>query len=425
MGSLTENVQWRMIVITSGRQTKSETTAGSANASPDSSEFGPAGEFLRILLQAVIPTLYLTEFLCLAMKKAASMLAVILLTMFLEVSYDESNRTSEPAEKLKHAESQSYERTLTSQTLALEETDQAVTIRQSGNTMLVYNKQAPQVPDGIDPVFARTGFLHPVASPSGRIVTDVYPFDHAHQSGIFAAWVRTKWNDREIDFWNLAGGTGRVLHQRVIRTFSTNASLGFETDLIHRAEKSPVVDILRERWKLTAFVTDGSYHVFDIETTQTALTDKPLVVQKYHYGGMAFRGQTRWLTDNDDDAKKNIDATNEAASKRLREPNSFLNDLGSDRIKGNHEHARWVSFTGQIDGQPVTITILSHRDNFRSPQPARIHPTKPYFVFSPCVDDEFVIDGDHPFFSRYRFIITDARADAAWLNEQWEAWCAM
>ncbi len=114
-----------------------------------------------------------------------------------------------------------------------------------------------------------------------------------------------------------------------------------------------MVDILRERWKLTAFVTDGSYHVFDIETTQTALTDKPLIVQKYHYGGMAFRGQTRWLTDNDDDAKKNTDATKEAASKLLREPNSFLNDLGSDRIKGNHEHARWVSFTGQIDGQPV------------------------------------------------------------------------
>ncbi len=81
-----------------------------------------------------------------------------------------------------------------------------------------------------------------------------------------------------------------------------------------------------------------------------------------------------------------------------------------------------MSFTGQIDGQPVTITILSHRDNFRSPQPARIHPTKPYFVFSPCVDDEFVIHRDHPFFSRYRFIVTDAPADAAWLNERWDAW---
>ena len=59
----------------------------------------------------------------------------------------------------------------------------------------------------------------------------------------------------------------------------------------------------------------------------------------------------------------------------------FLNDLGSDRIKGNHEHARWVSLSGQNDGQPVTITVLCHRDNFRAPQAARLHPTKPYFVF--------------------------------------------
>lgn len=101
----------------------------------------------------------------------------------------------------------------------------------------------------------------------------------------------------------------------------------------------------------------------------------------------------------------------------------MLNDLGSDRIKGNHEHARWVSVTGQIDSQPVTITVLSHRDNFHAPQAARLHPTKPYFVFSPCVDEEFVIDRDHPFAGRYRYLITDAAPDAKWLNEQWEGWC--
>jgi len=31
-----------------------------------------------------------------------------------------------------------------------------------------------------------------------------------HQHGIFTAWVMTKWRDREIDFWNLAKGSGRV-----------------------------------------------------------------------------------------------------------------------------------------------------------------------------------------------------------------------
>ena len=237
--------------------------------------------------------------------------------------------------------------------------------------------------------------------------------------GIFTAWVKTTWHDREIDFWNLAGGTGRVQHQRIIKTFAEDGRIGFETDLTHRAEKEPVVDILRERWRITAFATDGLYHGFDLQTTQHALTDKPLVIQKYHYGGVALRGPVRWLTEKESDSKKPADGSSNAPA---REPSEFLNDLGSDRIKGNHEHAHWVSLTGQIDGQPVTITVLCHRDNFRSPQAARLHPTKPYFVFSPCVDGEFIIDREHPFTSRYRYLITDAAPDSKWLNQQWDAW---
>ena len=313
-----------------------------------------------------------------------------------------------------------YSRSLSQGTLLLEETDSDVTIRQSGKIILSYLKQAPAVPDGIDPIYSRSGFLHPVASPAGHVITAMYPFDHAHQDGIFTAWVKTNWNDREIDFWNLAGGTGRVLHQRIVRTFQEEDGVGFECDLIHRAVKDPVVDVLRERWRIKAFQTDGSRHGFDLETTQSALTDKPLLVQKYHYGGVALRGPVAWLTEKDSDAQKSGDTSNPAA---MHLSGEFLNDHGSDRIKGNHEHARWVALTGHMDGQTVTIAVLCHRDNFRAPQAARIHPTKPYFVFSPCVDDEFEIDREHPFRGKYRYLITDAAPDSKWLDEQWEQWC--
>jgi hypothetical protein len=315
---------------------------------------------------------------------------------------------------------ESYSRNVSSGALSLEETESDVTIRQSGKLILSYRKVAPEVPHGMDPVYSRSGFLHPVASPAGRVVTEMYPFDHAHQDGIFTAWVKTTWHDREIDFWNLAGGTGRVLHQRVVRTFQDPEGVGFECDLIHRATKDPVVDVLRERWCIKAFQTDGSHHGFDLETTQCALTDKPLIVQKYHYGGVAFRGPVEWLTEKDGDVQK---AESKSESTDVREPSQFLNDQGSDRVKGNHEHTRWVCLTGQRNGNPVTISVLCHRDNFRAPQAARIHPTKPYFVFSPCVADEFVIDREHPFTGRYRYLITDSAPDSKWLDEQWSQWC--
>lgn len=299
--------------------------------------------------------------------------------------------------------------------LSLTETAETISVSHGETQVLVYNKKSPPVPDGIDAVYARSGFLHPVASPAGGGVTAAFPFDHPHQHGIFSAWVRTTWNGRDIDFWNLAGGTGRVLHQRVVGVFSSDEATGFEVDSIHRAVQPPVVDVLRERWKVSVYPTPDSHHCFDIETTQTALTEVPLVVSKYHYGGMALRGPTQWLLPADRDSSE--------AANIPGQTSFFVNDAGSDRKQGNHEPARWVALSGVADGAPVSIAVLCHRDNFRAPQTARLHPTKPYFCFTPCVTEQFVIDRQHPLHARYRYLVTDAVPNAEWLDDQWRTWC--
>jgi len=302
------------------------------------------------------------------------------------------------------------------QSLKVTESNATITLAHDDKTIVVYNKVSPPVPDGMKSVYHRSGCLHPVTSPLGRTVTQMFPFDHPHQHGIFSAWVNTTYGDRKIDFWNLGGGSGRVLHERVVSTFEEDGTAGFEVDLIHRAEQEPQIDILRERWKVTARPTDGTYHCFDLETTQTALTDTPLVINKYHYGGVALRGPTRWLSPKDSDIKN-------AAQRQELEPSEFLNDLGSDRQQGNHEHAKWVALTGRIDGKPVSIAVLCHAANFHAPQAARIHPSKPYFAFSPCVDDAFQIDREHPYKAQYRFLVNDAEPNADWINGEWDSWC--
>lgn len=300
------------------------------------------------------------------------------------------------------------------QPLQVRETDQRIVVRSGDATVVAYNKKSPPAPAGIDPVYRRSGCLHPVMSPKGRSVTEMFPFDHPHQHGVFSAWVKTTYAGRPVDFWNLAGRTGRVLHERVVATFQKQGTAGFEVDLLHRIESQPPVDVLRERWKVTVFATRANYHAFDLETRQTAMTDEPLRISKHHYGGIVLRGPTRWLTAGDRELKERPD--------HVREPSEFGNDLGSDRIQGNHQHAKWVVLSGQFDGHPVSIAVLGHPKNFRAPQAARLHPTKPYFCYAPCVDGPFVIDRQHPFQSRYRFLITDAAPDPAWLNQQWESW---
>ncbi|HBJ38786.1 MAG TPA: hypothetical protein DDZ51_29370 [Planctomycetaceae bacterium] len=300
--------------------------------------------------------------------------------------------------------------------LQLIESETVIEIRQADKPILTYNKVSPPLPESIAPIYQRSGFIHPVASPSGRVVTGAFAADHPHQNGIFTAWVMTQWNDRPIDFWNLGKGIGRVSHHSVIQQFAEPGKIGFVVDLVHTAEEKPVVEILRERWKVTAWATDGSYHQFDLETTQTAMTELPLMIEKYHYGGVGYRGPASWLSD------KESSPTSQAADIANPERFQFINDRGSDRIQGNEQPARWVTATGQIDGRAVSITVLCHASNFRSPQAARIHPTKPYFAFSPCIDGSFTIDRQNDYQATFRYLVTDSAPDADWINQQWDQW---
>ena len=102
-----------------------------------------------------------------------------------------------------------------------------------------------------------------------------------------------------IDFWNIARGSGRVLHDRVVSTFNDERGAGFEVELIHRSLQPTQIDILRETWKVTVRPTNDNYNCFDLESTQTNLTDSQLIIEKYHYGGFAVRGPMRWLEPED------------------------------------------------------------------------------------------------------------------------------
>jgi hypothetical protein len=331
-------------------------------------------------------------------------------------------------------------------TVSLHETDATISIVRAGIPLIVYNKQPPPLPEGIEPIYRRSGFLHPVNTPSGKTVTATYPVDHAHQHGIFTAWVNTSYNGQPVDFWNLAGGTGRVAHQRVAEISSNAEQIEFTVQLVHQAilnsaattpaesaepegssrtqeagalsdaeeERKRVVDVLQETWKIRLVVASAEYSCFDLEIEQKALTDMPLIVHEYHYGGLAARGPVEWL----------LPEGNRNGAESQHSPSYMLNNLGSDRIQGNHEHATWVALTGTIDAGYASIAVLSHGDNFRAPQAARLHPTKPYFCFAPCVDGQFTIDKEHPYSGQFRFYVFDGQPNAQWLDEQWRQWQA-
>jgi len=279
----------------------------------------------------------------------------------------------------------------------------ALHIRVDGRSVIDFRLRAEPSRASIAPSFLRAGYIHPVFTPSGRIVTDDYPDDHPHQHGIFFAWTKTEFEGRHPDFWNMGDGTGAVELEKVEEVHSGAEKATFKARLRHVDLSGPQrKTALNELWEVTVYRAVprmARYAMFDIGSTQECASASPLILPDYRYGGIGIRGHRDWR------AKANV---------------SFLTSEGKDRIAGDDTTARWCSIGGRVDGQPVGLAALSHPKNFRAPQPLRIHPDDPYFNFSPSKRGQWEIVPGKPYVSRYRFVVYDGEVNAAELNRLWD-----
>ncbi len=279
-----------------------------------------------------------------------------------------------------------------------------ISFQADGHAVLSYFHGENNLPGGLDELYRRGGYIHPAYSPAGVVLTNHLDTEvHPHHYGIWSAWTSTRFQGRTPDFWNVHDHTGRVQHADsfdVSWEGPVHGGLRARNYFVDIAAQAPVV-ALNEELNLTVYnkkAGGGSYHLFDLKVTHTANTGQPLELPEYRYGGMAFRGHGNW---NDPD---NV---------------SFLTSEGYDRENGNETRARWACMFGLVDGQHVGIAILGHPGNYRAPQPVRIHPNIPYFVFTPQQMGDMAIEPGSPYISRYRYVAFDGNPDPAELNRLW------
>ncbi len=284
------------------------------------------------------------------------------------------------------------------------ETDDAIVLQKGSQTILRYNKSIQRPPVGMNPIYASSGYIHPVFTPTGHIASGSFSEDHPHQRGIFMAGTNTTFRGKKVDFWNLHQNLGRTEHKKTLSTGTHSNSASFTVALNHVATvANQETVVLNEIWKVSAHATEGEYFVFDIESSQSLATVDPLLFNEYHYGGMAMRGSNFWTP-----LESNPDGTCD-----------FLTSDGHTRIEGNHSHPRWVSMNGIVDGTAANVTVLCHPNNFRFPQAVRIHPKMPYFTFAPMFDGEFSIQPGETYTSIYRYLVTSSKPDPAWIDSKW------
>jgi hypothetical protein len=279
----------------------------------------------------------------------------------------------------------------------------------AGQAVLYYHLDRDAVPRAdIKPEIVRAGYLHPVFSPTGQLVTDDYPSNHPHHHGIWTPWTKTGFQGRSPDFWNMQNKTGAQEFVALDRTWSGPVQGGFQARLkmVDLSAPTPVT-ALHETWQVTVYDLGGAsrpVRMFDLVTTQACATTDPLILPEYHYGGFGFRAAAAW------------NGPGDAAR--------FLTSEGvTDRIMGNNSRARWCFLGGPLkDGAFAGTATLGHPSNFRAPQPVRLHPNMPYFSFVPQLLGEFRIEPGTPYVARFRFIVADGEPDRAHLEAYWHGY---
>lgn len=283
--------------------------------------------------------------------------------------------------------------------VAVQRHDSHLEVRIGERPVLHYHVRRSPPPEGIDPVYGRSGHIHPVWTPSGQIVSDEFPPDHPHQDGIFLAYVKTEFEGRQPDFWNLRGRTGFVRCEEVISQYNGSVCGGFRVRHAHVDASVPDEKIaLNEFWDVRVWQLSGDRGWrFVITSTIACATDSPLVLPQFHYGGMAFRGARSWVGD---------DAF-------------FSTADGKTRAAGNHSRVPWLDLSGKTGDRLSGLTVFTDPANFRFPEPARLHPTMPYFVYTPSFLGDWSLEPGRPHVSRYHFHVHDGALEAAAAERIW------
>lgn len=284
--------------------------------------------------------------------------------------------------------------------VTIEQDDKRLLVKIGKRSVLQYNHAVVPSADSRQPLHARSGFIHPVYAPNQTVVTDGMPIGHMHQHGIMFAWRDTTFQDRHVNFWEDARHEGLVQHSEILRVTSGPVFGEFVVKLTHLDRTAPdgPLPVLSEIWRVRVYAATKEF-VWELTSEQTALTDSPLIINKFHYGGFMVRGTVDW----NDPAKYDF-----LVSNRL------------NRLEGNHSRPNWVDLHGRHEGTSAGMLVLGHPQNFRAPQPVRLHPTEPYFCFAPMVEEAFQIDKSATYRSQFRFVVHDGEPQAGHADEIWQ-----
>ncbi len=282
------------------------------------------------------------------------------------------------------------------------------------NPILKYRYAVTLPPKEADPLYKRSGYIHPLSSPGGKVLTRIQAPDHYHHYGIWGPWTKTHIDDRAVDFWNLKLGQGTVKFAGFLSEAEGAIFSGFKALQQHvdfgavgedQVAMNEILDV--RAWN----VGEGVWMV-DYTTSLSSPLKNGIMLDAYRYGGgIGWRATADWHKDNC----------------------TVLTSDGKTRKDADGSYARWCMVEGEseVEEGRSGILFLSHPSNRMHPEPMRIWPLNAnggrgdmYFEFVPIRHDDWKLEPKQSYTLKYRMIIFDGKLSADAAEKYWNSFAS-
>lgn len=288
--------------------------------------------------------------------------------------------------------------------------DGALSLSKAGNPILSYQIETVNPPKGINPLYKRSAFIHPLYSPEGEVLTRIQAPDHYHHYGLWNPWTLTFIGKREVDFWNLMKGEGTVRFAGMLSQTEGPVYTGFKSHQEHIdfGTKGSDAVAMNELFDVRVWNIANQRYLFDYMSTLNTPLDSGIMLAAYRYGGgIGYRATEKWNKQN----------------------SSVLTSEGRDRKTADGSNARWVI----IEGESVAkeghsgILFMSYPANRMHPEPMRVWPEDQngrgdvYFEFCPIRHKDWKLDKGNDYTLKYRLVVFDGKMTPEEAENYWQA----
>lgn len=289
--------------------------------------------------------------------------------------------------------------------MQLVDDEKALTIKSNGKSVLSYNYTLSSLPEGVDEIFRRSGYIHPAYTPSGYVLTEIQPTDHRHHYGIWNPWTKIQYEEAIYDLWNLGSNQGTVRSKDILSRYNGSVMAGFDASLDHIIKRNGgETKIMDEIWKIKAWNVGGGF-LWDFESVLTPSTESPVLIKEYRYAGFGFRANTHWT----------------------RENTEMMTSEGLTRKQIDGSRGRWIYVNGDTDSGKGGILFMDRPENYNFPEPFRIwgedaNSVGHVFVnFAPTKNKDWELKPGNTYKLLYRVMtydgtMTPERAESLWID---------